>query len=128
VAEVFDYLAKDYLRRKHPMRGGTKRGGEIKTISVAAAKSSAEHKTVSVAEVNNKALVTPTRQRIPISLKRIVWTRDQGQCQHYNSLTGKKCGSPYLLEIGHIKRVRHGGDNEPGNLRLLCHSHNHFRG
>ena len=142
VAEVFDYLAKDYLRRKHPMRGGTKRGGEIKTVSVAAAKSSAEpktvsvaaakrsaeHKTVSVAEINNKAFVAPARQRIPISLKRIVWTRDQGQCQHYNSLTGKKCGSPYLLEIDHIKRVRYGGDNDPGNLRLLCHSHNHFRG
>ncbi len=184
VAEVFDYLSKDYLKRKDPMQSGTKRGSQLKTVSEAevskgekrktvseaevskSAKSktvseaevskSAKIKTVSEAEVNkseklktvsetemNKGAILkaisdaentsmtlekPARKSIPITIKRIVWTRDQGKCQHFNSTTGKKCGSPYLLEIDHIKRVRNGGDNDPNNLRLLCHSHNHFRG
>ena len=114
MAEVFDYLAKDYLKRKDPIRSETKNEGKIKTVSEA--------------EIKIEALVKPARKGIPISVKRIVWTRDQGQCQHFIRSTGKKCGSPYLLEIDHIKRVRHGGDNDPNNLRLLCHSHNHLRG
>jgi hypothetical protein len=114
VAEVFDYLAKDYLKRKDPMRSGIKIGGK--------------HKTISEAEMKNETLVKPARKRISISVKRVVWTRDQGKCQHFNPTTGKKCGSPYLLEIDHIKRVRNGGDNDPNNLRILCHSHNHLRG
>ena len=128
VAEVFEYLAKDYLRRKDPMQDATKKGGQIKTVSVAELKSVTEHNVVSEAEMKIEALVKPARKRIPFSLKRVVWTRDRGQCQHFNITTGKKCGSPYLLEIDHIKRVRNGGDNDSNNLRLLCHSHNHLRG
>lgn len=75
-------------------------------------------------EVENPVL----RKRLPAAIKRFVWQRDHGKCQHLNSATGKKCGSPYLLEIDHIKRVRHGGGDDPKNLRLLCHSHNLLRG
>jgi hypothetical protein len=190
VAEVFDYLAKDYLKRKDPMQCGAKNGGKYKTsakyktVSEAEVKTSAKYKTVSEAEVktsaklktvsetevktstklktvsetevktstklktvsetemktsskpktfskvvtNNKGVLKPARKRIPISIKRAVWTRDHGQCQHFNPTTGKMCGSAYLLEIDHIKRVRHGGDNDPKNLQLLCHTHNYLRG
>jgi hypothetical protein len=128
VAEVFDYLAKDYLKRKDPMQSGAKNGVKTKSVSEAEVNTSAEPRTVSEAIINKAALLKPARKRIPITVKRIVWTRDQGQCQHFNPTSGKKCGSPYLLEIDHIKRVRNGGNNDPNNLRLLCHSHNHLRG
>ena len=78
--------------------------------------------------VNINQTKAATRQHIPVSLKLLIWRRDNGKCQHFNPINGKKCGSSYLLEIDHIKRLRHGGGNDPKNLQLLCHSHNHLRG
>jgi hypothetical protein len=156
VAEVFDYLAKDFLKRKDPMQSGAKNGAKPKIVSEAEVKNGVKRNTVSEAEVKSgvkcntvseaemKSAIkcntiseaetksapfsNSSRKRLSISIKRIIWTRDQGKCQHLNPITGKKCGSPYLLEIDHIKRVRNGGDNNPNNLRLLCHTHNHLRG
>ena len=147
MAEVFDYLAKDYLKRKDPMQGGTKYRGKIKTVSVTEVKSSSKYKfisgsevhnsaksnTVSVAEVKNEPSVknhpgSSRRKRIPLGIRRIVWKRDEGKCQHKNNTTGKICGSNYLLEFDHIKRFRNGGDDSLQNLRLLCKAHNLWRG
>jgi hypothetical protein len=68
------------------------------------------------------------RKAISVKIKRLVWSRDQGKCQHFNPTTGKTCGSNHLLEFDHIQRHRHGGKDHPNNLRLLCKAHNLWRG
>ena len=68
------------------------------------------------------------RAPIPTKVKRHIWHRDQGQCQYKDSNSNQICGSKYYLEIDHLHRVRHGGGNDPENLRLLCRAHNQWRG
>jgi 5-methylcytosine-specific restriction endonuclease McrA len=68
------------------------------------------------------------RRAISASIKRAVWQRDKGQCQHFNPTTGRVCGSNHRLELDHIKRYSHGGDDSAVNLRLLCKAHNLWRG
>ena len=149
VVEVFDYLVKDYLKRKDPMQSGTKNNVKYRNVSEAEMKNELLAKPEFAAMKLDKSvtykknLAKPSisdiqssknqaslncRKRVPISIKRAVWTRDQGKCQHFNPTTGKTCGSPYLLEFDHLKRVRHGGDNHPSNLQLLCKAHNLWRG
>jgi hypothetical protein len=67
------------------------------------------------------------RKAIPQKTKQLVWQRDQGKCQFQGSESQQPCGSTYFLEIDHIKRVRHGGSNDPVNLQLLCRNHNQWR-
>jgi hypothetical protein len=166
VAEVFDYLAKDYLKRKDLASNKTAiknsdcvgNGKAIKNSDCVgnskAIKNSdcvGNSKAIKNSDcVGNKAVgakrsITDSithgfdfggskragvnmRKPISIKVKRIVWSRDQGKCQHFNPTTGKKCGSDFLLEIDHLKRIRNGGDNHPNNLRLLCKAHNLWRG
>ena len=64
-----------------------------------------------------------TRNAIPASIQRQVFRRDQ-YCQHTNPVTGKKCATKWKLQTDHIVPVWAGGDNSPGNLQLLCASHN----
>ena len=123
VAEVFEHLAQFYLKRKDLVGavGKTKVSKEPFEIDVCNTKSMQQ---------NTESVMKTQYNRKPISVrvKRFVWTRDHGRCQHLNLTTGKKCSSNYLLEIDHIKRRRHGGDNHPSNLRLLCKAHNLWRG
>ena len=70
------------------------------------------------------------REAISSATRKIVYQRDSYTCTlcglvGQGSTDGEKIKG---FEIDHIKRVRNGGDNDPNNLRLLCHSHNHFRG
>jgi len=59
---------------------------------------------------NNKAL--------PIAIRREVCRRSKGKCEY------PECTSRYRLEIDHIQPRAHGGGHDPGNLRLLCRTHN----
>ena len=45
VAEVFEFLAQDYLKRKDPMQGDTKRWNAMKTVSVMEMNDNSKHKT-----------------------------------------------------------------------------------
>jgi hypothetical protein len=109
-AEIFELMALDYLKRKSPDR-------EVRN-----------YKTTSATEVTAHQTLIAKRNPIPANVKRYVWKRDHSCCQFKNPATGKMCGSKHFIEIDHIKRVRHGGDNDPRNLQLLCHAHNHWRG
>ncbi|UPT75160.1 MAG: HNH endonuclease [Elusimicrobiota bacterium] len=63
-------------------------------------------------------------RRIPSSVSAIVWRRDKGRCV-YRAETGRECGARAGLEIDHIVPWALGGrSDKPGNLRLLCRSHN----
>ena len=68
-----------------------------------------------------------TSRYIPAQIKRLVWTRDQGQCTYICPETKKKCGSKHFLQIDHIHPYSLGGSSELSNLRLLCAGHNQYR-
>lgn len=61
-----------------------------------------------------------TQRYIQASVKRDVWTKAQGKCQH--------CGSTFALEYDHIVPFAKGGASTTENLRLLCRSCNQRRG
>lgn len=46
-----------------------------------------------------------------------------GRCA-FVATDGRRCGETWNLEVDHIIPFAKGGDNSPGNLRLLCPAHN----
>lgn len=63
-------------------------------------------------------------RRIPQWVKHEVWKRDNGKCVH-EAPDGSKCGEEGGLEYDHVIPFARGGrSDEPGNVRLLCRTHN----
>ena len=75
---------------------------------------------------NNISQIKQSRY-IPTKIKRLVWTRDQGQCTYICPETKKKCSSKHFLQIDHIHPYALGGSSKLSNLRLLCAGHNQYR-
>ena len=65
-----------------------------------------------------------TSRFIPINLKRFIFERSKGQCEHIDKATQKRCSSRYRLQIDHIHPLALGGKTEQQNLRHLCANHN----
>lgn len=64
------------------------------------------------------------RRRIPQWVKDLVWKRDDGRCA-YVSTEGKRCGERGGIECDHVQPWALGGkSDDPGNIRLLCRTHN----
>lgn len=59
---------------------------------------------------------SPSRPRIPESVRIEVWRRDGGKCA--------RCGSREKLEYDHIVPISKGGSNTARNIELLCEKHN----
>ena len=64
---------------------------------------------------------------IPVSLRRQIWIRDQGRCQHTDPLTGRRCEASAFLDLDHAVPLSEGGPTTASNLRLACASHNRRR-
>ncbi|MBD3179593.1 MAG: DUF222 domain-containing protein, partial [Candidatus Latescibacteria bacterium] len=62
-------------------------------------------------------------RHIPQKIKDLVYRRDGGRCS-FVSRSGRRCSSRWNLQYDHIVPYGKGGDNSPGNLRLLCARHN----
>ncbi len=62
-------------------------------------------------------------RNIPAKVRDEVFLRDGGRCTFKGS-DGKRCNSKWNLQIDHIVPFALGGDDSPGNLRLLCGKHN----
>lgn len=61
--------------------------------------------------------------RLPRAVQRQVFARDGNQCA-FVSDDGVRCPARGRLQIDHILPRAKGGDDEIGNLRLLCAAHN----
>ncbi len=83
-------------------------------------------------ESNKQSLKTTSQDKqnrinntrnIPAAIRDKVYKRDGGRCTFVGE-NGKRCNSTWNLEIDHIVPFARGGNNSPGNLRLLCAKHN----
>lgn len=70
---------------------------------------------------------TAVTRHIPQVVKRIVWQRDQGECQFINPVTQKKCRSKHLIQYDHIKPFAYGSGSSVDDLFLTCAQHNRHR-
>jgi len=60
---------------------------------------------------------------IPAHVKRKVWLRDGGRCQH-RLASGEICGSTFRVEFDHREPRALGGPPTEDNLQLTCRPHN----
>jgi hypothetical protein len=60
---------------------------------------------------------------IPMEVRRAVWKRDGGRCA-WISPDGKRCGSTWKLELGHLRPAAIGGEPTVDGLQAQCRRHN----
>jgi hypothetical protein len=69
---------------------------------------------------------TPSSSRhVPAAVRRIVYAKAGGRCQFVGS-NGRRCGSPHAVEFHHLVPWAHRGGRGPGNIHLLCRTHNAY--
>jgi len=101
-SEVISTLAKQYNHRK--LQGRTK----LTQSAIARGKSPYRH----------------SREYISVHMKRALFKKAQHCCEYKDPHTQQRCQSKYKLEIDHRQPIALGGNNELGNLRILCQAHN----
>ena len=106
-AELIEILADVALRKTV----GTEADRDIDVVS----------KSTSAAKVEK---VLGSREFSKAEARRQVWARDQRRCQYVDPLSGRKCLSPFRVQIDHIRPKALGGNDNVENLRVLCATHN----
>ena len=110
---ILELMTEDVIKKRDPL---------AKQPKALTTRSFAKMKVPGVVKNSNMK----KRRPIPSAVKRYILARDEGKCQ-YVSADGRQCASRHQLEFDHIHPVRHGGTNDPQNLRVLCRLHNDFR-
>ena len=68
---------------------------------------------------------TPVSRHIPAAVRRAVRERDGDRCGYVDE-QGRRCSARDGLEFHHRHPFGMGGDHSPGNIGLLCPSHNRY--
>ena len=63
-------------------------------------------------------------RNIPASVRRLVWTRDQGRCAFVGARG--RCTETGRLEFHHVVPFARGGPPTAENISLRCRAHNNF--
>lgn len=113
------------------MRSSVPDGDLVKLIDIAVTEKleRIEAKRFAKAKKPRKQLAetdtTPSTRHIPAAVRRAVHDRDGGQCA-FRDKRGRRCSKRHDLEFHHKEPFGRGGDHSPGNLILMCRSHNAF--
>lgn len=148
-AEVFTHLAEELVKRKDPARERRPRQLAV-TSKMEAAQGQVPGPSNPVAPMKQFPLFPPTvskserrsqrarpglsessrlphltrqRRAVPLPVRRAIFQKDRC-CQWTDPRTKQICGSRFQLQIDHIQPLWAGGRNSPGNLQLLCSTHN----
>ena len=62
---------------------------------------------------------------LPAPVRRTSHASDDGRCR-FVSPGGRRCGSDRRVEFHHVVPWARGGDRSPGNIRLMCRTHNAY--
>ncbi len=111
IEELFMLLMDEYIDRHSPEGRAARR--EKRQVS-------GTHRDSGSTRNDNEE--TRTRS-IPRKVRDEVFLRDGGRCT-FKGTDDIRCNSKWNLQIDHIVPFARGGDNSPGNLRLLCGKHN----
>ena len=121
VPEMFEYLAKRYVKQKV----GIAKPANVKSMET---KDSLEE-SLPTAQSTAKMAVIQTRSskdvRYVSAPDRKQLFQKQGCCQWKKD--GKICGSKFQLQTDHIQPIWADGTSEPTNLQLLCGFHNRLK-
>ena len=119
---AFNWLVQVGLDKVDPVRVEA-RAEKRKTSKVTAVRRPKEE------TVRRSKNIAPQQSRkpLPAALKRRIWIRDDGKCQHTDPQTGRKCETTAFLDYDHIVALADGGTDQESNLRLSCASHNRRR-
>jgi hypothetical protein len=64
-------------------------------------------------------------RHIPAAVRRLVYERDGGRCA-FKDKYDRRCSKRHDLEFHHERPFALGGDHSPGNLALMCRTHNNL--
>ena len=108
-AEIINYLAREFVKRKDPLKKKTTSAAEVMTR-----------------QKSGVGEATPADQSRFISAekRRAISHRDKS-CRW--KCGTEVCGSTFQLQIDHIQPVWAGGGNEVENLQALCSIHNQLK-
>jgi hypothetical protein len=62
---------------------------------------------------------------LPAPVRRTSHASDDGRCRFVGA-GGRRCGSNRRVEFHHVVPWARGGDRSPGNIRLMCRTHNAY--
>lgn len=131
-AELFEILLDEHIERHSPESRACRRAereerkaGQEKQKKTAGKRNdpAKPSRAASAGPKKNQQQKRERSRHIPRSVRDKVYARDKGRCTFVSS-GGRRCGSTWDLQIDHIVPFARGGDNSPGNLRLLCGKHN----
>lgn len=72
----------------------------------------------------NAKAAAPHSRHIPAEVRRVVWTRDDGQCAFVGP--GGRCNERGRLEFHHVRPFAAGGPATIENIQLRCRAHNAY--
>lgn len=103
--------------------GGQNRLGEIRSLYLGI--NTPLSNTVLTKQKTNAPLpsaskVKPQRKPLKISIKRTLWQRAQGCCEHVDRQTGQRCTSKFALEIDHMSHHLHSVAGMISSTRNCC--------
>ena len=73
---------------------------------------------------NTDTAASPSRY-LPAPVRRTSHASDDGRCRFVGA-GGRRCGSHRRVEFHHVVPWARGGDRSPGNIRLMCRTHNAY--
>ena len=82
---------------------------------------------VSERSESTQCLTDGNSRYVSKSIKRFVFERAQGQCEHIYP-SGKRCCSQFQTQFDHIVAFSKGGTTIIENIQLLCSAHNREKG
>ncbi len=108
---------RDLLRHKYPQ-------GKLEDIFDEAVEALLDARDPDRRKQPRRREADPKARRIPAWVRDAVWKRDGGCCSFVDD-QGLRCGGRDFLEYDHVVPWARGGpSDDPGNIRVLCRSHN----